>query len=429
MRRRSATIAAVVVIIAIIAVAVGAIWWMNPGWNFGRTGGSQQASDSILPSGPEGSVNGVVADASGTNESNASGLADLQAEFNATSGATQAPDALAKVAVANNRTDDITLNTHNFAAKLENGSSVQALNTAQVTIPPNTTELIVLGFVTNGANITSISYSDDNVSFTPVWTKVAVPTLPEPVIRSAPNGTLNASDNVTFAEVNAWRVQKGGWAPMSARFDNQSMVIALLTVTNNRTGELALNPNDFWLDMGNGSWVQADQRANNNVPKTVGINTTMPFLLGFRGVENVTPAAIYYWPANGTTGDRIPLALNQTPSGNELVLFRVGNSVSMPGATNASGNATGNNLVVMDLLVVGDGASSAGLSGVKAYTLNHGQVDGIVIPTTDQNLSSTNASLHRVAFNLDKGDQITMVTGQVNGEPRYVWLRQLVPAS
>lgn len=429
MKRSNAIIAAVVVVIAVIAAAAGGFLLMNPGSNPPSSDQGGGATD-IRPSGPEGSVNSAVVNVGGTNESNASALPELQEEFNATMGNSGVPDTLAKVAVTNNRTDDITLKCRNFTANLDNGSSVRALNNNTVPIAPNATKFIVLGFITNGTNITSIKYDDGNISFTASWTGVVAQSLPSPVIRSAPNATLTAIDNLTFSALEAWKIDKGRYAPMALHFDNQSLVLALMTGTNNNTTAVDLKASDFWLDLGNGSWVQGEDRLNNNVPKTIRSNTTVPFLLGFRGAANNTPSAIYYWPGTGAQGEKIAIDLNRSTDAGPFVVLKGMWWQNMSSTGNASGNMTSSNMtpVLVQLQALGEGAGSLDPSSITAWTLHNGKLTGTQVES-GSNETNESGKVVTMKFDLKQGDDLTLLTYKSGDSTRYVWLRSVQPVT
>jgi hypothetical protein len=206
---------------------------------------------------------------------------------------------------------------------------------------------------------------------------------------------------------------------MALQFKNQSVVLVLMSVTNNNTTALSLKGSDFWLDLGNGTWVQGDDKLNNNIPAIVRVNTTVPFLVGFRGVGDSNPSAVFYQPGNKTNGMMIPIQVNQSaPQGPFVVLKKIWER-------NATSNTT---QLMVQLLVVGNDANSTDLSGIKAWSLKEGMLTGSQMQDNSSN-KTANGKLVTVTFDLKKGDDLTLLVFESGGTSKYVWLRPLVTSA
>ena len=417
MKTRNAIIA-VVIVVVVIAAAAGAFILMNPGTTPSSDQGGGGGSTDIRPSGPEGSINSVLINLAGTNDTNASALSELREEFNSSQRNISLPDALAKIAVTNNMTSMVELDCANFTATLENGSKVKALNNNTEQLDVNQTDFLVLGFRVNGTNITGIDYAKGNISFSVNWNWKPQKGLSQPVFETAPNQTLSPVDNVTFESLQAWTIGLNGSSPIALQFLNRSMVLVLMTCTNNNTSALNLKASDFWLDLGNGTWVQGEDKLNNNVPTTVEVNTTVPFLIGFRGTADAMPTSVAYWPGKASDGMMIPIQLTQpSTEGPFVVLKKIWEQ-------NATGNQTNTTPVMVQLWVIGEGANATDLTGITGWTLRNGTLTGTVVRDEGNNITGK-GKLVTVRFDIAAGDDLTLLSYESGGMTKYVWLRPL----
>jgi hypothetical protein len=423
MKRRNAILAAVIGI-AIVAAAAGGILLMNSGSNTANVG--SEGSNDIRPTGPAGTVSSVEISSATVNRSNASALADLVAEFNATPERSGTPDFLMKVAVTNNRMDNVTLNASGFVATLDDNSTARALNNMSMTIEPNVTVYPILGFMTNGTEVQSVGYSSGSISFSVERTFQSVNETSDMVTAKAPTGNLTPVEDLNFTDLAAWNISTGGYSPIPLMFSNGSVTLALMTATNNNTTSIGLSATDFWLDVGNGTWVQADNRMN-NLPSQLANGTTMPFLLGFRMADNMTVnGSVYYWPEQGEKATEIPLTsadmANETGG---LTLKAMWNPNGTAGSnatadgnrTDGSSNGT-NTTLQIELMVIGENASASDISDMKVWTLNSGVMNATPVVSAD------NKSLN-VTVNLAEGNDVTLLSYSVGNETKYVWLRSL----
>lgn len=398
---------------------------MNSGTNTATV--SSEGSNDIRPTGPAGSVTAVEINSAVMNRSNASAFTELAAEFNVTPDVSGIPDLVMKVAVINNRADNLTLNGSGFTATLDNGSSTMALNNFSVTVEPNVTVFPVLGFRTNGTNVTSVNYSSGSITF-PVnltFENKSV-LLPEAVTSMAPSGDLMPAKNLSFENLAAWNISLGGDSPMPVKFANGSVVLALMTVENLNSTSLDLNASDFWLDVGNGTWVQSDIGVNNNIPSRLANNTTVPFLVGFRLAENMTSnGSVFFWPDRSNIVSEIPLKMreigNATPA---LALEAMWNNIATKAnetlamRSHATLNMTTNTSLNIELMVAGDNVSASNVTNVTVWTLMNGPMN--VTPM----VSADNKSLN-VTVPLQSGDRATLMSYTIGNETKYVWLRPL----
>jgi hypothetical protein len=417
MKRRNAILAAVIGI-AIVAAAAGGILLMNPGSNTANA--NNEGSSDIRPTGPDGTVSSVEISTATVNRSGASAFVELRDELNATFNISEVPDTLMKVAVTNNQMDNITLNLSGFVAVLDNDSSVKALNNMSMTVGPNVTVFPVLAFDTNGTAIKSVSYRDGSVSFSVTMTSESMKELPAIVTKEAPTGNMTPVANLTFTDLAAWNITRGRDAPVSLMFNNSSMVLALLTVTNNNTDAVNLNASDFYLDIGNGTWLQGDIGLNNNVPSDLTNNTTVPFLIGFRLGDNMTSnGTVYYWPGGGEQTSKIPLKMMDMTGIPDLALDAMWNSNDT-----AQGNGTGNDtaanttMLTIELIKVGNDVSASNITNVTVWTMKAGEMNVTAENGTD------NRTLN-VTVKLDKDDNVTLLSYSSGNETRYIFLRSV----
>ncbi|MBI0583997.1 MAG: hypothetical protein ISF22_07195 [Methanomassiliicoccus sp.] len=420
MKRRNAMIAAVIGVV-IIAAAAGGFLLMNPSTNTANV--ESQGSNDIRPTGPAGSVSGMEINTATMNRSNASAFTELRAEFNATPVRT-IPDTLVKVAVTNNHGDNITLNCSNFTAVLDNGNSTNALNNDTITIASNATWFFVLGFMTNGTNISSIGYDDGNISFPVDLGPQGEVDIPPIVTMEAPTGNMTSIKDLNFTTLAAWNISMGEESPMPLRFINGSVVLALVAVTNNNTTSVSLSPSDFWLDGGNGTWVQADVRFNNNVPTELGNNTTIPFLLGFRLAENMTAGNMYYWPGQGNMSNVIPLERSELPKDPRALALRGIWDVNTTMDANRSSmngnqtNMTNMTTLAIQLMALGNDTVASDFSNFTIWTMHNGTMKVIPVNSSDdRNIT--------MMVDMKKGDNVTLLSYSVGGDTRYIWLRSL----
>lgn len=425
MKRRN-TILAAVIGIAIVAAA-GGILLMNSGPNTADV--ASEGPNDIRPMGPAGTITSAEIISATIERSNASAFSELRAELNATSNTSEAPDFLMKVAVTNNRNSSVTLNGTGFMAVLDNGSKVQALNGRSIAIEPNETAFPVLAFRTNGSEVSSVSYSNGSITFSVNMTSQNVGgALPDVVTAKAPTGNLTVPDNLTFASLAAWNISANGSSPIELRLGNGSAVLAVMTATNSNSSSAVLNATDFWLDVGNGTWVRGDARMNNNLPPQLANDTTVPFLIGFRLPENMTSnGSAYYWPGQGTTVAKIPLKMeNVTEGSSRLALWSMwspdgtkGSNASGGNNTTAASNGTNATTLNIELLAIGENASVSGISDVKVWTLKGGAISAT--PEIGQGGQGLN-----VTVNLTEGNGVTLVQYSAGGETHFVWLRPMV---
>lgn len=440
MKRRNAILAAVIGVV-IVAAAAGGIILMNPGTQTTSTGKDGAGAQ-------DGAVTATEINSAAINASIASSFAELAAELNATSDSSGPPDFVMKVAVTNNMESNLTLNGSGFSAMLANGSSTQAIGNMSMIIEPNTTVFPVIGFQTNGMNVQSVNYSDDSVSFSVnrTFQDISVPGM---VLSSGPEGNTTEVKNLTFQNLAAWRIDRGGFAPMPLAFNesgNVSVVLALMTVRNTNTTDFNMSASQFWLDIGNGTWAQGDMVAN-NIPRVVENNTTVPFLVGFRIPDNATNiGSIYFWPNQSQFLAQIPISmsdgLNATPTlalkaVRELTNKTDGNATAggdmmnetanSTNAGNEAGNATDNKSTnasmttwVIELVAVGENGTVADVTEVTIWTLRNGSMN--VSPQASEDDRSLN-----VTVNLEQGDEVTLLSFNVGGETKYVWMRPLAP--
>ena len=407
MKRSTAIVAAIVVVAVIVAAAVGVMLLSPPGGS--GDNGPGDTPDG-RPSGPEGTVNGAVVNI-GTNESNASAFDDMMGVFQNTTNAVGEPDALCQVAVTNNQTENVVLNCANFTATTSDGKEVKALNANNITIEPNTTAYFVLGFKTNGTLITGISYTG-NVKFDmSVMSKFKMDLGPTTMMQAPEN--LTAIDNLTFESPNSWTISNGSMSLMPLFFDEgEKMILAVVIGTNNNTTAVDLAPTNFWIDLGNGTWVQAEDGRNNNIVKTLEPDSAKAFMIGFRVNETVSPTAIYYWPDQSTNATVMfqidPQQPPQQPA--SFSLFKVWSE--------ENNNTTGTRLFV-GLNDSGDTPAS-GIT-LNGWTMKEGRMEA---QTTQSN--RTNGTVF--VFDLSKGDTVTLLSYQDGGQTRYLWIRPVVPS-
>ena len=359
--------------------------------------------------GPEGTVNGAVVNI-GTNESNASAFNELMGDFQNASDAVKEPDALCQVAITNNQTESIKLDCGNFSATLREGGEVQSLNRNMVTVEPNTTVYLVLGFKTNGSLITEITYKGDvNIGKMSVMSGLQQKLGPIVMMKAPEN--LTEINNLTFESPSSWMITNGSMnSPMPLFFkENESVILAVVIGTNNNTTAVNFAPTNFWLDLGNGTWVQAEGGRNNNLMKTLEPNSTNSFLLGFRVNGTVTPNAIIYWP-DQSSNQTVRFAISPQPLPQEpgrLSLSKVWDE--------KSNNTTGSRLFV----AVNDTSGQGGEVPLMGWSMKEGQ---LTAETTQSN--RTNGTVY--VFNLTKGDDITLLSYQDGGQTRYLWIRPVV---
>lgn len=406
--RRSTAIVAIVVVAVVIIAAAGAILLLAPD----LLGGGDQQNGTVpdtRPTGPEGSINGAVVNV-GSDNATASPYPELLEEFNDTANATQEPDALAVVAITNNMTQQVVLNLSNFTAVLQNGSSVTALNNNQVTVYSNMTVYIILGFSANITNITNIQYSGD-VEFELPMADVSMPEMPEPPMMQDVPQNISEDENLTLSVLRAWTIGPGENAPLPLAFmENRSVVLVLATMNN--TNESAISPSaqDFWLELDNGTVVQADQAFNHNLPASIRPDRSVPFLLGFRVNETVEPQALYYWPDQGDTGAVANITnVTEDAAQNRVMLQRVWDE------------GENQSYRILINLVPREG-EDANISQVQAWSLMEGLVEGEEV----QNETIQDGQVY--AFSLEEGDDIVLVQYQSDGETRYLWVRPVVPS-
>ncbi|MDW5563743.1 MAG: hypothetical protein SA339_11000 [Methanomassiliicoccus sp.] len=434
MRRRNAILAAVIAI-AIVAAAAGGIMLMNPGSNTANVG--NEGSNNGMPN-STGTVRGVEVISASVNRSNASPLTELRAELNATPLSSGTPDFLMKVAVTNNGTQNLTLNGTGFVAMLSDNTTATALNNMSMTVEPNQTVFPILGFQTNGSSVQSVSYSSGSLSFNVEMTPQRNISLPAMVTTEAPSINPTTMKNLTITDLATWQIGQGGDSPINLMFGNGSMVLALMTVTNNNTTSMSLQASDFWLDVGNGTWVQGDMGLNNNLPSRIANNTTVPFLIGFRIAENMTVnGSVYFWPGQGSLVSQIPLTMtsmsNATPAlalksiwdpngtmgGNwtdRLSGAGIKNLTSDNGTIGSSlMNATQNLTIELALL---DNASASNISNMMVWTEKNGSMS--VTPTMGADNNTIN-----VTVALRSGDDLTLMSYTMGNETRYIWMRSL----
>ncbi len=410
MKRSTAIVAAIVAVAVIVAAAVG-VMLLNPGGDSGGDQGPGTTPDG-RPSGPEGTVNGAVVNI-GMNESNASAFDELKRDFDNTSDAVEEPDALCQVAITNNQTESIKLDCSNFSATLREGGEVQSLNRNMVTVESNTTAYLVLGFKTNGSLITEITYKGD-VKIGKMSVMSGLQQKLGPIVMMKAPENLTEIDNLTFESPSAWMITNGSMnSPMLLFFmKNESVILAVVIGTNNNTTAVTLAPTNFWLDLGNGTWVQAEGGRNNNLMKTLEPNSTKPFLLGFRVNETVMPTSIVFWPdqkSNQTVTFAIsPQQPPQEPG--RLALNKIWDE--------KSNNTTGSRLFVS--LNDTSGAPSGNVA-LMGWSMKEGLIEA---NTTHSNM--TNGTVY--VFDLAKGDDITLLQYNDGGQTRYLWVRPVVPS-
>jgi hypothetical protein len=195
------------------------------------------------------------------------------------------------------------------------------------------------------------------------------------------------------------------------------MVLAMMTVTNNNTTSVSLKASDFYLDIGNGTWVQGDDDLNNNVPAQVANNTTVPFLMGFRLADNMTSnGSVYYWPGEGNQAAQVPLNMTSFPMGAPLL------SLEAMWNNTMSGNGTSNNNsstveLKIEMMAIGN-SSVSNLTNITVWTMKEGRMNVTSVPSSD------NKSLN-VTVSLQQGDSVTMLSYSLGNETRYIWLRSV----
>jgi len=408
MKRSTAIVAAVLAVIVVVAAIAGALLLSNQGGDSGGNGGN--VPDDGIPSGPEGSVNGAVINVA-LNQSNASAYDELLAIFNSFADSVEDPDALVQIAVSNNMTEDVELNLANFTATTEDGQ-VQALNTNVVTIEPNTTAYMVLGFQAEGNNITAVAYGGDDIELSEMSVQSAIDReLAPPVMMEAPTNLTEIS-NLTFEALSTWRIAQGDLSPMPLFFnESENVILALVAGQNNNTTAMTLSPESFWLDLGNGTWVQAEETKNHNLPDAIEPDTTEVFLIGFRVNQSANPSAIHFWPDQSTNATVMFTVMpQQAPD-------QPGNLAVSKVWMGQSNNTTGNTLFVE--LVNLDGGEEVELSG---WSVMEGAVTAEVANATGGR--EINGTVY--AFELDDGDRITVLQYEEDGQTRFLWLRPLV---
>jgi len=414
MNERNAILVAVVAI-AIVAAAVGGILLMNPGSNTANV--NSEGSTDIRPTGPAGTVTAVEVASATVNRTNASAFTELSERFNVTPRNLGIPDTLMMVAVTNNRMDAITLNTTSFVAVLDNDTSVKALNNRSMVVGPNVTVFPVLGFQTDGANITSVEYRNGSLSFSVTMTSNNSVTVPGIVTKTAPTGNMTIDKNLTFTDIAAWNVTRGGDAPIGLRFNNSSMVLALMTATNNNTTSVSLKASDFYLDIGNGTWVQGDDDLNNNVPAQLANNTTVPFLIGFRLADNMTSnGSVYYWPGEGNQVAKVPLNMTSILRDAPLLSLEAMWNDTMSGNGTSNNNSSTSELRI-EMMAIGN-TSVSDLTNITVWTMKEGRMNVTSVPSAD------NKSLN-VTVSLKQGDSVTLLSYGSGNETRYIWLRSV----
>lgn len=429
MKRRNAILAAVIGVV-IIAAAAGGIVLMNPGSN---TATSNDGSSNGQSNGP-GDVVATEISTAAINASIASPFAELAAEFNVTPNVSGAPDFVMKVAVSNNMGSNLTLNSSGFVATLSNGSSSRAIGNMSMTVEPNATAFPIIAFVTNGTNVRSVNYSSGSISFSVNGTfQVTDREVPGMVLSKGPQGNTTEVKNLTFRNLATWTISMGGFAPMTLKFNesaNSSVVLALMTVKNTNTTNFSMSPSQFWLDVGNDTWVQGDMLAN-NMPRVVENNTTVPFLIGFRIADNMTVnGSMFFWPNQSQYLAQIPLNMNDgikaiptlaLESIRQIANVTDGNATK--GMGNNTGNATSNastTQLMIELKAIGDNATASNVTDMMVWTLRNGSM------SVSPQVSGDNRSLN-VTVDLMKGDEVTMLSFNIGGETKYVWLRPLAP--
>lgn len=410
MKRSTAIVAAVLAVVVVVAAIGG--WWLlnNPPGDSGGNGGGTIPDDTI-PSGPEGSVNGAVINVA-LNQSNASAYDELLASFNSFADSVEDPDALVQIAVSNNMTEDIELNLANFTAGTDGDEDVQALNTNIVTIEPNTTAYAVLGFQASGANLTSVTYTGDDIELAEMTIQSEIDReLMPPMMMEAPTN-LTQIDNLTFEAQSAWRIEQGGLSPIPLYFnESENVILALVVGQNNNTTAMELSGSSFWLELANGTWVQAEETKNHALPSALEPETTKPFLIGFRVNSTVDdPQTIHFWPDQGSNATvSFDIMVEQAPE--EPGGLAVSKVWSAP-----SNNTTGN-VMYVELVSTGDGPQDV---EVRGWALREGQVNG----QAGGQGNNTTGSVY--TFELDSGDRLQLLQYEDGGQTRYLWLRPLV---
>lgn len=405
MKRSTAIVAAIVVVAVIVAAAVG-VMLLNPPGGSGDNGPGDTPDGR--PGGPEGTVNGAVVNI-GTNESNASAFDDLMVDFQNTSEAVEEPDALCQVAITNNQTEDMELDCANFTATTVDGEEVQALNRNIIIVESNTTVFVVLGFQTNGAFITQIAYSGE-VEFDMSVLSDLEEELGPIVMMEAPEN-ITAIENLTFESPNSWRITNGSMSPMPLFFDEgENVILAVVIGTNNMTEDVELEAGNFWLDLGNGTWVQAEERRNHNIVSTLEVDTTKAFMIGFRVNETASPTAIHYWP-DQSSNETVMFQIAPQPPPQEpgsLSLFKIWNE--------QSNNTTGTRLFVA---LNESGDTPAGDITLMGWSMMEGPIEAQA-----EQSNRTNGTVF--VFDLERGDDITLLSYEEGGQTRYLWIRPVV---
>ncbi|NLI73569.1 MAG: hypothetical protein GX369_02185 [Euryarchaeota archaeon] len=427
MKRSTAIVAAIVVVAVIIVAAVGVMLLDSQG---GLDSDRGSGATDGRPSGPEGTVNAAMINI-GTNESNASAYDDLMEEFDETSDAIENPDALCQVAVTNNRSEEIKLNAANFSATLDNGNEVQALNTNIVTVESNTTIYLVLGFQTDNDMISKVNYKGDVDLEMPINGDNGED-LGTPKTMEAPENLTEMSD-LEFESPDSWTITNGSISPMLLNFnDDENVVLALVVGTNNGSEEVKLEASDFWLDLGNDTWSQAEGNRNHNVVTTLQPDVSKAFLVGFRVNETVSPTAIQYWPdqnSNETvTIDIDPKQPSDSPS--SVWIYKVWDEKNASEQNNQTSmnNQTGENQTQQSaqndeyrLFVALNDSDNTSTSNInlKGWSEKQGLISA---NTTESNRTNGTAYV----FELKKGDDINLLQYEDGGQTRYLWLRPLV---
>lgn len=408
---------------------------MNSGSNTASV--SNEGSNDIRPTGPAGTVSAMEINSAMMDRSNASAFSELGAEFNATPEVSGVPDFVMKVAVTNNRADNVTLNSTGFVATLENDSTVKALNNMSLTIEPNATVFPTLGFETNGTMVKSVSYDNGSISFSVAMTFQDMEELPEMVTSKMPTGNMTEMENLSFTNLAAWNISVGGDSPMPLKFHNGSVVLALMAAENTNATNISLMASDFWLDVGNDTLVQADLGLNNNVPRELANNTSVPFLIGFRLTENMTSnGTVYFWPNQSEFLTQIPLEMmdrtNATPALALKSMMDLNATMDdRANDTNASsGNETDGNTsnaskvtsLNIELMAIGENATASEVTNVTVWTMRNGSMNAT------PEVGADNKSLN-ITVELEQGDKVTLLAYTIGDETKYILLRPLATRS
>ncbi len=361
---------------------------------------SNNTTPVVLPPGiPAGQGNVSAAGVQGVAAGNVTALSpatfpQMAQDLQLTSIEQGSSDSLTRIAVANSGSEAVTLQYSGFLATLADGSTVAPTNAAGIVLPPGTTTFVTLGFPTGGQAISAISYSDGTTAFGVPYEGATFAPAGEPVTMQTPSGLVPNTD-IGFASPDSW-------------MSDDSLVV-LVQATNNNPDPVAISPSDFWIDLGGGTWVQADG-VNNNVPAALEPGETTPFLVGFSGVSGASPDQVWYWPG-GPSLERIGIEPSSA-AGTGAQLYQAWASDSADPA-----------MQEVSFVLLNNGAAAINGCEIVAYTASGGVYNAAaaVAGTTDLP-GNAGVGTVTVTFDVPRDDNIVLLSYVQNGETQYAQL-------